>query len=231
MVDIANLRDMVDTNLGSRGRSKRSKQVDSLGRDSMNLKGFGVDADAGNSVTFKPLDLDKAGPPKDTANSLAIDKQTDAMKKSNKAAAVAGAGVAVMDIINAYGEYTNRVETAKTNIMLAEQDIMSITSAGKQASFAAEAKGQSRGQSALLGAALQGQDVRGAFAQQVQHQEELFGIMESLSVEVNAIRQAHGVEQEIILQESEMDAARSDFEMQRANAVVRGGISIFSGGF
>ena len=194
--------------------------IDGFFNDPAQKKGF----TGSRSPSIVPEPEQKKG-----TNIAKADETADELSKSRSASAISGATLAVADIMNAYVNYTSRSEAAKTNITLAEQDFNSILSSGREASFSEEMKGRARGENALLGAALQGQDVRGAFAQQLQNQEETFGIMKALTVEVNALRQAHGVRQEIVLQEAEMDAARRDFHMQTLNATVRGVTSLGGG--
>lgn len=128
------------------------------------------------------------------------------------------------DIADAYIEFTSISEAAKTNIMLAEQDIGAIMASGKGEAARAENRGQSRGQDALLGAALQGQAIQGNLARSLQEEEELYGIMEGLELEIDALRQAHGVRQEIILIEGDVAAARRRRNSKVANGIFRIGL-------
>jgi hypothetical protein len=195
-----------------------------------NVKGPTAKDLVGDLQAAKATALPKPLPLKETTpQSIAIDKQTAELKKTRQAGAVAGGVAAAVDMLNAYEQYIDRTEDAKTNIMLAEQDYGSIISSGKEESLRAESRGFSRGQDALLEAAIQGQEVSGEFAQNLQQREEAFGAMEALAIEVNSLRQAHGVRQEIVLLESEFAAAEQDFENQMINGSIRLGLALFGG--
>lgn len=155
-----------------------------------------------------------------------IQKLGEQAEKRERAAALAGAGLAVFQtvsgIVQAQSRYKQLSSKARLNIQLAQFQAAEARAFGKEAALREETKGVSRGQDILLALAAQGQDVQGALAQGQQRGEELFGFMNAMQIENNAIREALGYEQQALLYESDIRQAAIERDTAILDSILSG---------
>jgi len=164
-----------------------------------------------------------------SSKELAPTAESVELTKARQISAGIGGVNALLGIMNAFVEYDMIKERAKTNIQLAHQQAYESIALGKEVAFKEESKGISRGKQALLSAVAQGQEVSGEFAQNLQKQEELFGVYSAMQVEVNALRQAYGHEAEATIYESDIRRAKIERDNAIFNNIIQGGASVAAG--
>lgn len=182
----------------------------------------------------KPLDIEgvsapKAAPATPAAPEVPKSDTAKELQTSRELGSLLGVASAVGNIINAQSQYNQIEAKARLNIQLAGHQAAEAISIGKEQALREESKGISRGKSALLAAAVQGQDVSGALATSLQRNEEIFGAANAMQAEVNSIRQAFGYRAQQIQYQSEVSQAKSARNSAVATSVLQGGLSVLGG--
>jgi len=145
-----------------------------------------------------------------------------------KAAKTALSGAQFMvDVYNANNAYTQVAATAQLNILQARNQQADALYRGRQAALDAQSEGYQAGQSALLNAAAQGQDVNGAQTQKIQGSYEAIGYYNAAQEEINSMREALGYELEEVNYGYQVRAAEINKNYAVLGSALQFGASVY----
>lgn len=130
-----------------------------------------------------------------------------------------------LDVFNADRKYNAAVGQAQLNGIQIRNQISDTLYRGRQSALNAQLEGKQAGEQASLAAAAQGQDIAGAGVQKVVGSQEAMGLYNSMREEMNAIREAYGLELEQISQDYQV--AQADIERQ--SSMISSGLNLASG--
>jgi hypothetical protein len=121
-----------------------------------------------------------------------------------------------LDLLNANSAYNTAKGQASLNIIQSRNQAADAIFRGRQAQLDAQSEGYQAGQSALLSAAAQGQDIQGAGVEKIQGSLEAIGIMNGMREEINSMREALGFK----LEEVNYDYQVAQAGQAKKNAII-----------
>jgi len=136
----------------------------------------------------------------------------------------------MMDVSNAQSAYNSVKGTAAMNIVQARNQAADALSRGRQARLDRESEGYNAGNSALLNAAAQGQDVSGTGAQKIKGSYEAIGILNGMQEEINSMNEALGFELEEINYDYQQDIAEVNRNSAIIGSALNAGASLYVNG-
>ncbi len=102
------------------------------------------------------------------------------------------------DMVNAYYKYQSVKVDNNANILAANKALMELESDAAYAKLREQTKGQSRASNAMMSAVARGQSASGDIAATSANIEEVYALQQMALIDVNAMRQAIGLENQII---------------------------------
>lgn len=124
-----------------------------------------------------------------------------------------------IDIVNSYYKYHSIKADNNANILQARKALMQLESDASYARMRQQSMGESKASSSRMSAVARGQDFHGDNASTNANQEEIYALQQMAIINVNAMRQAIGLESQIIQLQASTEMARRQRNVAIANSV------------
>ena len=168
-----------------------------------------------------PDSSDFVGPPKPEGleDKLKADQKASDLKKTRDAKVALQFLKDGIDIVNSYYKYNSIKIDNNANILQANKALMELQSDAAYAKLREQTKGKSRGDSAKMSAVARGQSSSGDNAQVASNAEDVYALQQMAMIDVNAMRQAIGLDNQIVQLETSTKMARARRNTEMAGSV------------
>lgn len=154
-----------------------------------------------------------------------LDKRMEELEKTQSARTALTFLKDGTNIVNSYYKYQSIKADNQANIMQANKALMELESDAAFAKLRQQTQGESRGKTARMSAVARGQSSTGDVALSAVSNEEIYAIQQMALIDVNAMRQAIGLENQITQLETSTIMARAQRNTDIANSIASMGVT------